>query len=429
MVRPSLAARAKAFAVTPALLGFLASARLRRHAFGFYRVVRRVDPVHQSPFGVTVLSGHTEVSAALRNPALGSDESRADVSMLRLGPMERILGGGAPEQSLQGEFIELHRHLLLFRDPPDHTRLRGLIAKAFTPKRVQQFSERVEEIVDDLLSPALGRGGFELMHDFAYPLPARVICELLGVPAGDHDLFIHHAPALAVGLDPSPMRTAASVKRANEATVALSRYLDTLVERRRNDPADDLLSALITTEEDGTSLSHDELIATVLLLILAGHETTANVLGNSMLRLLKNRPALDDLAALDETGAKVAVEELLRLDGPVHMAERITLEPVQIGGIDLPAGRILVLLIASANRDPAVFAEPERLRFGRSPNPHLAFGGGAHFCIGAALARLELRIALQALARQLPPATHLSGVARQRPSFTLRGIEALPLAW
>jgi cytochrome P450 len=176
-------------------------------------------------------------------------------------------------------------------------------------------------------------------------------------------------------------------------------------------------------------LSHEELIATVLLLILAGHETTANVLGNSMLRLVDDRPALNELAALDDPGAKAAVEELLRLDGPVHMAERITLEPVQIGRVELPAGRILILLVASANRDPAVFSEPERLQFGRTPNPHLAFGAGAHFCIGAALARLELRTALQALARRLPPAARLCGVARQRPSFTLRGIEALPLAW
>jgi cytochrome P450 len=176
-------------------------------------------------------------------------------------------------------------------------------------------------------------------------------------------------------------------------------------------------------------LSHDELIATVLLLILAGHETTANVLGNSTLRLLNDRPALDDLGALDDAGAKLAVEELLRLDGPVHMAERITLEPTRIGGVELPAGRILVLLVASANRDPAVFSEPDRVRFSRSPNPHLAFGAGAHFCIGAALARLELRIALQALAHRLPREAVLAGVARQRESFTLRGLEALPLAW
>jgi cytochrome P450 len=256
-----------------------------------------------------------------------------------------------------------------------------------------------------------------------------VICELLGVPEGDHDLFIRHAPALAVGLDPSPMRSADSLKRANEATVALTRYLDDLIGRRRRDPGDDLLSALITAEEGGASLTHDELIATVLLLILAGHETTANVLGNSMLRLMGDRSSLSELGALDVEGAKAAVEELLRLDGPVQMAERITLEPTEVGDAELGAGRILVLLVTAANRDPEVFDEPDRMRFGRSPNPHVAFGAGPHFCIGAALARLELRIALQALAGRLPHTTHIAGVARHRPSFTLRGLETLPLAW
>lgn len=318
---------------------------------------------------------------------------------------------------------------MLFRDPPDHTRLRSLVAKAFTPRRVEALAGRVEELVEELLAPGLARGGMDLMRELAYPLPARVICELLGIPAGDHDLFVRNAPALATRLDPSPMRTAEGVRRADAATAELRRYLDTLIEVRRRAPRDDLLTALISAEDGGASLAHGELIATVLLLVLAGHETTANVIGNAMLRLVRDRSLLDDLAGRDDTDVKPAVEELLRLDGPVQMAERITLEPVEVAGHPLPAGHIVVLLLAAANRDAEVFPKPHRMRLERAPNPHLAFGSGAHFCIGAPLARLELRVAMRALARQLPRDVHLAGPPRHRPSFTIRGLEALPLSW
>jgi cytochrome P450 len=288
---------------------------------------------------------------------------------------------------------------------------------------------RVEEIVDELLEPGLARGGMELMGDLAYPLPARVICELLGIPAGDHELFVRHAPALATRLDPSPMRSSEGMRRADVATAELRAYLDQLLEVRRREPRDDLLSALINAEDNGATLDHGELIATVILLVLAGHETTANVIGNAMLRMVGDRRQIDEVAACDDAAMKQAVEELLRLDGPVQMAERITLEPVDVGGRQLPPGHIVILLLASANRDPDVFSDPHHMRLDRAPNPHVAFGSGAHFCIGAPLARLELRIAMRALARRLPRTLRLGGSPRYRPSFTVRGLEALPLIW
>jgi cytochrome P450 len=225
------------------------------------------------------------------------------------------------------------------------------------------------------------------------------------------------------------MRTAEVAARGDAAMAELRVYLDKLIMRRRRQPRDDLLSALVTAEEDGATLSHDELIATILLLVLAGHETTANVIGNGMLRLVRDRDRLDELAAADDAAIKPAVEELLRLDGPVQMAQRITLEPVEVAGRQLPAGHIVVLLLAAANRDPSVFPEAGRLRLDRAPNPHLAFGAGPHFCIGAPLARLELRVAMVALARRLPRAVRVIGPVRHRPSFTIRGLESLPLAW
>lgn len=430
MYRASLSDRARAAALTPPVVAFLAAPRLRRRPDRLFRVLQRVDPVHRSPLGLTLLSRHADVAATMRNPVFGSDEGKADLAQLRvIEHLSRLMTRGASDEEAKGEFHDLFGDLMLFSDPPDHTRLRSLVAKAFTPRRVEALTGRVEELVDDLLEPALARGRMELMGELAYPLPARVICELLGIPDGDHDLFVRHAPALAIRLDPSPMRTAEGAARADVATAELRAYLDGLIDVRRREPRDDLLSALVTAEDDGSSLSHNELIATVLLLVLAGHETTANVIGNSMLRLLGDRSQLEELAACDDSCMRLAVEELLRLDGPVQMAERITLEPVEVAGHRLPAGHIVVLLLAAANRDPSVFPEPGRPRLDRSPNPHLAFGSGAHFCIGAPLARLELRVAMRALARRLPRDVQLAGPARYRPSFTIRGLEALPLTW
>jgi cytochrome P450 len=440
--RPAPAARARAWAMTPLLAAFLASGRVRQHGPAAYRVARRLDPVHHSPTGVVVLSRHAEAAAVLRDPRFGSDEARADLAALRVGLLNRVGGRGGGPSRTERPYLRLCRQLLIFRDPPDHTRIRGLMSKAFTPRRVERLEARVEEIVDELLTPVLAAGQTEFMADVAYPLPARVICELVGVPAADYPLFVEHAPGLARGLDPSPMVTEAAADAADAAVETLTGYLDGLIAARRARPGDDLLSALIAAEDGGATLSHDELVATVLLLVMAGHETTANVLGNAVARLARDPESRAELAALaagdgdgdgDRSAAgpslRTAVEEFLRLDGPVQMAERITLEPVRLGGVDLPAGRIVLVVIASANRDAAAFPAPERLDLGRAPNPHLSFGSGPHYCIGASLARLELRVALRALALRLPADARLAGRATRRPSFTIRGLATLPLEW
>jgi cytochrome P450 len=267
------------------------------------------------------------------------------------------------------------------------------------------------------------------MSEFAYPLPARVICELLGVPKDDERFIVSQAPALGTGLDPAPMRTPQSVAAANDATNALVDYLGGLIAERKRTPKDDMLSALIAAEESGESLSHDELVSTILLLLVAGHETTANLIGNGTLALLRHPDQLVRLRAGDDPELdRSAVEELMRFDGPIQMVERITLEPVTIGSREIPAGRIVVCLTAAANRDPAVFASPDRLDLGRTPNPHVGFGGGPHFCLGAALARLEARIALGVLARRYPRLRLLDPKPSWRPSFTIRGLRELPVA-
>jgi cytochrome P450 len=217
---------------TASLLAFIASPSLRRSPYRAYGLMRRVDPVHRSPLGAWVLTRHADVAAALKNPALGSDESKADPTALRLGLLNRVLSNGRTTQ-LRGPFLELARRLLIFRDPPDHTRIRALVSKAFTTRRVEGLAPSVVDLVDELLEPALGRGRIELMSEVAYPLPLRVICGLLGVPAGDEKILLDNAPALAVGLDPDPMRSPEAVAAADRATETLVGYLEDLIGRRR----------------------------------------------------------------------------------------------------------------------------------------------------------------------------------------------------
>ena len=396
-----------------------------------YRALHRVDPFHRSPVGIWLVTAQPAVAALLRSPAVSSNESNADMSVLRLG----LLNRGRPlptademEASRNRPFSRLFSHLLLFLDPPDHPRIRGLVSKAFTPRRVEALEGRVSELVDELLEPVSARGRMEFLAEFAYPLPARVICELLGVPADDSQLIMRAAPAIATALDPAPMRSEASREATDRAVEELSEYLDGLIESRRRQPGPDLLSALVEVESDGDRLSHDELMATVILLLIAGHETTANVMGNGLLSLLRHP---DQLALLrEEDGvARTATEELLRFDGPINMAERITLQGVDVPGGHIPAGRIAVLLLAAANRDPEVFTNAHRLDLRRDPNPHVAFGGGAHFCLGASLARMETRVALPALLRRYPGLRLDGPPPRFRPSFTIRGLEHLRVTW
>jgi pimeloyl-[acyl-carrier protein] synthase len=416
----------KAMLTMPWLVAFVAVPRVRRRPHWQYRVVRTVDPVHRSPFGLWVLSRHEDVVTALRSPHMGNNEDEADMSVLTPGLLKPLVKRQS-QARVEGRFIEVIDQTMLFRDPPDHTRLRALVSKTFTPRRIERLSNRVQELVDELLEPPGRRGYIELMREFAYPLPARVICELLGVPKEDEPFIVSHAPALGTGLDPAPMRTPASVAAANAATDALTEYLGGLIAERKRSPRDDMISALIAAEEAGDSLSHEELVSTFLLLLIAGHETTANLIGNGVLALLRHPDQLARLRA-DEDLDRSAVEELMRFDGPIQMVERITLEPVVVGGREIPARRILVCLTAAANRDPAAFPDPGRLDLGRTPNPHVGFGGGAHFCLGAALARLEGRIAIGSLVRRFPGLRLLEPKPAWRPSFTIRGLKALPLA-
>lgn len=374
--------------------------------YPLYHRLRAEDPVHQTPAGMWVLSRYDDVALLLRDPRFG-----------RRGFQELI----AARFGRAG----LGRSMLL-QDPPDHTRLRALVNKAFTPRVIEGLRGQIQQMVDGLLDAVASRGEMELIADLAYPLPASVICEMVGVPAADRDLFRQWSYDLARSFDAIVFPDPEVIARANAAGDAIGAYFHDLVAERRRAPRADLLSALIAVEEAGDRLSTEELFATAVLLFLAGHETTANLIGNGVLALLRHPAELQRLRQ-DPAQIESGVEELLRYDSPVQRVSRIANEDAIIGGRSIPKGSLVLTLLGAANRDPAHFSEPDRLDVTRRDNRHLAFGWGIHFCLGAPLARLEGQIAIGTLLRRLPRLALAAERVEWRQTATLRGLMALPV--
>jgi cytochrome P450 len=315
---------------------------------------------------------------------------------------------------------------MLDLDPPDHTRLRSLVHKAFSPRLVENMRERIERLTNELLDDVQDRGRMDLIRDYALPLPSTIIAEMLGVPTGDRQKF-HRWSNTIVSTVPSKW----GLLTALPALWAFLRYIRKLVQTRRAAPRDDLVSALVEAREAGDQLSEDEMLAMVSLLLIAGHETTVNLIGNGMLALMEHPESMDQLRN-DPAIIKPAVEELLRYDGPLETAtERYPREDATIAGVTIPRGELVFAVVASANRDERQFDRPDDLILTREPNRHLAFGLGVHYCLGAPLARMEAQIAINTLLRRLPdlrlarPASTL----RRRPGLVLHGLEALPVAF
>ena len=311
-------------------------------------------------------------------------------------------------------------------DAPDHTRLRGLVHKAFTPGLVANMLGRIETLTEELVDAVAARGRMDLIRDYALPLPITVISEMLGVPVRDRHRFCRWSSALVTASG----STWASL-RMIPPVWAFLRYIRKLVKIRQADPRDDLVSALVHAREDGDRLSEDELLAMIFLLLVAGFETTVNLIGNGVLALLQHPAEWDRLRS--EPGLiKTAVEELLRYDAPVQMSgERYAREALTIAGVTIARGETVYAMLGSANRDKRQFDSPDQLDLARDPNRHLAFGQGVHYCVGAPLARLEAQIALKTLVRRLPD-LHLAiapQAVRHRPGLGLRGLASLPLAF
>jgi cytochrome P450 len=315
---------------------------------------------------------------------------------------------------------------MLGSDPPDHTRLRTLVNKAFTPRTIRQLTSRIHELVDGFLDRVAGRGEMEAITDFAYPLPITVIAEMLGVPGDDRDFFRDASQKIAVAL--GPIEDMQVAMRAMEGRNQLVSYFNELIPKRKDEPRDDLITALLGAEESGDFLGHGELLAMLLLLLVAGHETTVNLIGNGLLALLRHPDQLERLRH-EEGIERQAVEELLRYDSPVQMTGRIAKEDIEIGGKVVRAGQGVSTVLASANRDPEVFDDPDTLDLTRDPCNHLSFSAGIHFCLGAQLARLEGQIALSTIVRRFPDLRLASDDLRWRPAPILRGLEALPVTF
>jgi pimeloyl-[acyl-carrier protein] synthase len=371
-----------------------------------YHRLRQEDPVHLSPLGIWALSRYDDAAMLLRDPRFG-----------RRG-FQQILESRFGRQGLGQS--------MLFQDPPDHTRLRTLVSKAFTPRVIEGMRGHIQQVVDGLLDQVKAAGRMDVVADLAYPLPVIVICEMVGVPPEDRDKFRDWSYAIARSLDAIAVPNEELARRANEAQDALTGYFAQLIEERRRKPRADLLSALIAAEEEGDRLSTQELFATGILLFIAGHETTVNLIGNGTLALLRNPDQMQRLRAEPGLIAS-AVEELLRYDSPVQRTGRLLYEDVTIAGKTIPKGSIAVALIGAANRDPAHFPDPDRLDLTRSDNRHLAFGWGIHFCLGAPLARLEGQIAFGTLLRRFPRLTLAGDPVEYRETSTLRGLRALPV--
>ncbi len=393
--------------------------------YPIYSDMRTQDPVHwNEPVGTWVLTRYSDVIETLRDRRMSVDRISAYSDRIPEPMQEKI----AP-------ILHIFSDMMLLSDPPKHTRLRSLANKAFTPRVVDNMRSHIQDIVDQSLDAVEGAGRMDVINDLAYPLPVRVICEMLGVAPEDQDQFKEWTDHLAIFLG-DIRRAAQHVEVAQRSALDMIECLKEIIKECRQNPRDDLISALVAAEEQGDTFSQDELYSMFVLLQIGGHETTTNLIGNGLLALLQNP---DQLLKLRNNPAllETAVEELLRYHSPIQATARIATEDLEIGGNPISAGQYVSTYLAAANRDPDQFPHPDRLDITRQENRHLAFSFGSHFCLGAALARLEGQIAIGTVLRRMPqlrlePPLSVEAPLeefRWRDNPVFHGLESLPVAF
>lgn len=392
----------------------------RADPYSRYARLREQAPVFRSSLGMWICTRFDDCQAVLRDQRLGKarDEDAKQRTEMRFGQ-----GTMSPEQ------IEAlrERRSLLFLNPPDHTRLRGLVSKAFTPRTVERLRPQIAQLVDGLLDELPQDEPVDVVETIAFPLPVAVIGRMLGVPAADWPHFRAVMQAVTVLLE--PVVPAEQLRRALEAQQEIDGYFRELVALRRREPQDDLLSHLIAVEEGSDRLTEMELISTATLLFGAGFETTTNLIGNGLLALLTHPDELARLRADPLGMLRPAVEELLRFDSPVQLDGRDAFEDVPLGESVIAAGDTVLTLLGAANRDPAHFGDPDRLDLGRDEGPPLSFASGIHYCLGAALARAEAQVLLERLLARFGQMELATGSPRWRDRITLRGLAELPIVF
>ena len=373
----------------------------------FFARLRERDPVHRSELvHGWVLSRYDEIDAVLRDHERFGNDSRKSAT-----PLEIAVNEFEPS--------------ILFLDPPDHTRLRAIVSRGFTRGTIEAWRRRTEQLVDQLLDEIGDAPRFDVMERFANRLPTLVIAEMLGVPAEDYPRFRAWSEIVARTIE--PVMQPHELREAHVARDALRDYFAEIVEQRRREPREDLVSVLVSAEENGRSIAHEELLTMLILLLVAGNETTTNLIGNGLLALLRHPDELAWLRAHPDE-AEPAIEELLRFDSPVQVNGRTALVDVEIGGRSIRRGQPVILLIGSANRDPRAFSEPDRLDLARGAKSHLAFGRGIHHCLGAPLARLEAQVALPRLIERFPSMRLADPDPPFKDTVVLRGLRRLPVA-
>ncbi|HEU4793903.1 MAG TPA: cytochrome P450 [Nitrolancea sp.] len=386
----------------------------RANPYPLYEQLRSEDPVLWDDFlGRWILTGYADVLACLRDPRLSAERVGALRTLLpqevveKIRPMERVF-----------------ESWMLFLDPPDHTRLRGLVNKAFTPRRVEAMRPHIQQIVDGLLNQVQANGRMDVIRDLAFPLPSTVIAEMLGVPSEDREQFRGWSSDI-IGISSMIIDPDRAV-RAQNSILAMMEYFRQIVAQRRKSPRDDLISAMIAAEDQGKFLSDEELLSNCVLLLEAGHETTTNLIGNGLLALLRHP---DQLRTLRENPSLIgtAIEELLRYDSPVQLTGRVATEDLEIGDKRISQGDTVILLFGAANRDPAQFPDPNILDLYRRENRHLSFGQGIHYCLGSPLARIEGQLAITTVLRRCPGLELTGEPLEWRQAVSLRGLTAFPV--
>ncbi len=386
------------------------SPEFRQNPYPFYDILRQHAPIYYwDEWDFYFLTRYDDCATLLRDNRLGHGDFNEELF-----------------SASQKDLWQMQKDWVLFKNPPDHTRLRSLVFKAFTPRTVEKLRDTIQAVTNNLLDKVQEKGEIDLIADLAYPLPVTVIAEMLGIPQAEQDQFHGWSNALARSIDLTADTTV--YDHASQAAAEFTEYLAALAEERRRRPKDDLLSALVAVEDEGERLTANELYATSALLFVAGHETTINLIGNGMLALLRH-PDQFKLLQRDSTLGKTAVEEFLRYDSPVQLTSRIVLEEVQLDGQTFPRGTQLSFMLGAANHDPERFENPGQLDITRQNNPHLSFSGGIHYCLGAPLARLEGEIAITTLLQRLPNLQLANETPEYTDNYVLRGLKSLPLTF
>jgi pimeloyl-[acyl-carrier protein] synthase len=394
----------------------LFSHEMAQDPYPVYHQLRAADPVHWSDtFNAWILTRYDDVAAGLNDLRLSSD---------RIALMKELAGS----DELEPFFAFLSRRMI-FADPPNHTRLRGLVSKTFTPHVVEAMRPHIQKLVDGFLDAVANRGQMDVIHDFAFPLPATVIAELLGVPPEDREQLKKWSDDFVVFFGTHPGQVSLDQYRQSMRSMReMSNYFRAAATRDRSGALDCLLKTMALAEEQGDKLSEGELVANANLLLVAGHETTTNLIGNGVLALLRHP---DQMQKLRDNPALIpgAIEEFLRYDGPVQFTHRVASEDLTLGGKAIRRGQFVFLFLAAANRDPAHFPDPDRLDVTRAPHKHLAFGLGHHFCLGAPLARLEAQIAFATILRRFQELRLAAEHWEYNDNFNLHGLKALPVTF